>query len=262
MTTRIAMWSGPRNISTAMMRSWENRQDTKVVDEPFYAYYLQESGIKHPMVDEVISSQSTDWQDVVDALTTQVVVENIFYQKHMTHHILAGCDLSWTEGVKNCFLIRDPLYVVNSYAKKRDDITVEDIGIKRQYELYEEISKLSGQKIPVLDSKATLLEPKKTLQQLCLEFEIPFLDSMMSWPEGKRDSDGVWGEHWYQAVEGSTGWQKFQKQEIILGRELQRVVDESLEYYKALLVFTGVDPDIQTGLASKKIIGSPVWFFI
>ncbi|MFT7684824.1 MAG: hypothetical protein ACI9FB_000165 [Candidatus Azotimanducaceae bacterium] len=237
-TTRIAMWSGPRNISTAMMRSWENRMDTVVVDEPFYAYYLNESGIKHPMVEEVIRSQSTCWKDIVDLLTKQVIEENIYYQKHMTHHILDNSDMSWTKDVTNCFLIRDPLYVVNSYAKKRDNITIEDIGVKRQFELFEEISGISGQKIPLIDSRAMLLDPKNTLLNLCSIFEIPFLESMMSWPVGKRDSDGIWGEHWYQAVEASSGWQEFEEQDIKLSRKHQRVADESMAYYRALSELT------------------------
>jgi len=237
-TKRIAMWSGPRNISTAMMRSWENREDTKVVDEPFYAYYLKESGIEHPMFEEVINNQPTCWQDIVETLTMREIEEDIYYQKHMTHHIFDNGDLSWTKEVKNCFLIRDPLYVVNSYAQKRSDVSIEDIGIKRQYELYEEISRISGQKIPVIDSRATLIKPKETLQALCSKFEIPFLETMMSWPEGKRDSDGIWGEHWYEAVEASTGWQKFKEQNIQLSPKQQRVADESADYYQALFRLT------------------------
>jgi len=232
------MWSGPRNISTAMMRSWENREDTKVVDEPFYAYYLKESGIEHPMFEEVINNQPTCWQDIVETLTMREIEEDIYYQKHMTHHIFDNGDLSWTKEVKNCFLIRDPLYVVNSYAQKRSDVSIEDIGIKRQYELYEEISRISGQKIPVIDSRATLIKPKETLQALCSKFEIPFLETMMSWPEGKRDSDGIWGEHWYEAVEASTGWQKFKEQNIQLSPKQQRVADESADYYQALFRLT------------------------
>jgi hypothetical protein len=237
-TKRIAMWSGPRNISTAMMRSWENREDTKVIDEPFYAHYLKQSGIEHPMFEEVINNQPTSWQDIVATLTTREIDESIYYQKHMTHHIFNDCDLSWTKDVKNCFLIRDPLYVVHSYAQKRDDISIEDIGIKRQFELYEEISHISGQKMPVIDSRATLIKPKETLQVLCSKFEIPFLDTMMSWPKGKRGSDGIWGQHWYQAVEASTGWQKFKEQNIQLSPKQQRVADESADYYKALLALT------------------------
>lgn len=238
MTKRIAMWSGPRNISTAMMRSWENREDTKVVDEPFYAYYLKESGIEHPMFKKVIDDQPTCWQDIVETLTMREIEEDIYYQKHMTHHIFDNGDLSWTKDVSNCFLIRDPLYVVNSYAKKRSDVSIEDIGIKRQYELYEEISRISGQAIPVIDSRATLIKPRETLQVLCSKFEIPFLETMMSWPEGKRDSDGIWGEHWYEAVEASTGWQKFKEQDIQLSPKLQRVADESADYYQALFRLT------------------------
>ena len=128
MTIRIAMWSGPRNISTAMMRAFENRDDTVVVDEPFYAYYLQKTGLPHPMAEDIIRSQSTDWTVVADQMSVAPVDSGVFYQKQMTHHILKEMDMSWTENLQNCFLIRDPKSVVKSYSLKMDSISQDDIG--------------------------------------------------------------------------------------------------------------------------------------
>jgi len=235
MTIRIAMWSGPRNISTAMMRAFEHRQDTCVVDEPFYAYYLRTTGIDHPMGELVIQSQPGNWKSIAEHLSTRDCEQEIYYQKHMTHHMLDEVDLDWTRGLVNCFLIRHPKYVVNSYSKKRASISEDDIGIKRQYELYKEISDLSAQDIPVIDARLFLQAPEASLRKLCEQIGITFTDDMLSWPPGRRDSDGVWASHWYEAVEKSTGFQPFEEPEIDLSPEYQAVVDEAQEYYDLLL---------------------------
>lgn len=235
MTIRIAMWSGPRNISTAMMRAFENRADTQVVDEPFYAYYLHETGIEHPMASEIINSQSIDGVAIASALSSQTVNTEVYYQKHMTHHMLRGIDMSWTGELQNCFLIRDPRYVVNSYAKKRDTITQDDIGIRRQYELFLEITEITSREIPVVDARRFLMDPETSLRRLCTGFNIEFSSKMLSWPEGRRDSDGVWASHWYEAVEHSTGFQAFEEPVIHLTAQQQRVADEADEYYQLLL---------------------------
>ena len=167
MTLRLAMWSGPRNISTAMMRAFENRPDTQVVDEPFYACYLHCAGVRHPMQDEVLASQPTDWETVARQLTEDSIPADVYYQKHMTHHMLPNVDLAWARQLTHCFLIRNPYQVVGSYAQKRETVTVDDIGIKRQYELYREIIDITGQDVPVLDARATLLDPETTLRALC-----------------------------------------------------------------------------------------------
>jgi len=234
-TKRIAMWSGPRNISTAMMRSFENRPDCMVVDEPFYACYLAETGIDHPMKDEVIASQPVSWHQVAQELSVSACDRPIWYQKHMTHHMLKHVDLSWTRHLKHCFLIRDPFEVVNSYAQKRETVTAEDIGIVRQLELYDEISGLCGQEIPVVDAESILLDPEKSLPALCDALEIPFATEMLHWPAGRRHSDGVWAPHWYHQVEQSTGFEPWREREIVLDPEQQCVAEESLPAYRALL---------------------------
>ena len=235
MTLRLAMWSGPRNISTAMMRAFENRIDTVVVDEPFYAYYLQRTGLDHPMRDEVIASQPGDWRQVVKELCEQDCEADIFYQKHMTHHMLDEIDLDWTRELKHCFLIRDPELVVNSYIKKRESVTAEDIGMQRQAELYAEISAITGHEIPVIDASRFLARPGAHLEKLCDLLGIAFSSSMLEWPPGRRQSDGVWASHWYQNVEKSTGFAPVSSECVELDTAQREVVKESRPYYETLL---------------------------
>jgi hypothetical protein len=229
------MWSGPRNISTAMMRAFENREDTVVVDEPFYAYYLQATGLSHPMAQEVIRSQPTAWSVVTEALSVAPVSADVFYQKHMTHHMLREIDLSWTSNLKNCFLIRDPKPVVKSYSLKVNSVTQDDIGIIRQFELYEEISAITGQDMPVIDARQFLKDPQSGLRRLCDQCAIPYSGKMLSWPEGRRETDGVWASHWYGAVENSTGFQPAPDSPITLTPGQQKIADEANEYYQLLL---------------------------
>jgi len=234
MTTRIAMWSGPRNISTAMMRSWENRVDCSVVDEPFYAHYLAQTKSPHPMFSEIIDSQPTNFAAVAANMSEGQCDTSLQYQKHMTHHMLAGCDLNWTKSLQHCFLIRDPAYVVNSYTNSRGECSAEDIGIKRQYELFVEIGKITGQQIPVVDSPSVLKDPKRILRTLCESLNLEFDEGMLKWPAGSRESDGVWASHWYHSVDASNGFGKPKDAEFSLSRSQLEVVEEVMPYYTKL----------------------------
>jgi hypothetical protein len=207
MTIRIAMWSGPRNISTAMMRAFENRDDTSVSDEPFYAAYLAETGLDHPMRDEVLASQPTDWRVVAAEMAGPAPGgAPIWYQKHMTHHMLPGFGLEWTDACANAFLIRPPEQVLASYTQKRAQVTLDDIGTVRQAELFDHVAAGLGRAPPVIEGSSVLVDPRGTLTRLCEELGIPFSEKMLSWPAGRRDSDGVWAPAWYDAVERSTGF--------------------------------------------------------
>ena len=201
------MWSGPRNISTAMMRAFENRPDTAVVDEPFYAVWLAKSGADHPMREAVLAAQPTDPTEVIAALTGPVPGGlAVFYQKHMTHHADADLDLAWTARCRNAFLIRAPEEVVASYVVRRGEANLDDIGFVRQAELFEREADRLGAAPPVIDARDVLADPRGTLGALCAALDIPFLDEMLSWPAGKRATDGVWAPAWYDAVERSTGF--------------------------------------------------------
>jgi len=244
---RIAMWSGPRNISTAMMRSWENRSDTAVVDEPFYACFLQATGIVHPMQEEVLASQSTNWDTVVDqVLTTDLSTslptglsaghatrQAIQYQKHMTQHMVSELNEEWFSTLRHAFLIRHPAEVVASYAQKRDQVNAEDIGFARQREIFE-LAQSLGFEPPVIESRDVLMNPGASLRLLCSALDVPFDEHMLSWPVGTRESDGVWAPHWYESVENSTHFAPYVEKEISLNRQQQNVVDECLDDYLAL----------------------------
>ena len=188
------MWSGPRNISTAMMRAFENRGDTAVVDEPFYAAYLAATGIDHPMRDAVLASQPTDFSAAVATLL-RPVAEAIQYQKHITTHMLPSFDLGWMAQCRSAFLVRDPARVVASYASKRETVTLADIGVARQWELFEREADRLGAPPPVLDADDVLADPARALAALCAALGITFTERMLRWPEGRRASDGVWAAH-------------------------------------------------------------------
>jgi hypothetical protein len=205
-TVRLAAWSGPRNISTALMRSWENRPDTVVVDEPLYSYYLTESGTDHPMREAVIASQCPDLEVVVAELLGPIEGEpSVHYQKHMCHHLLPQADRSWITRLRNVLLIRDPAEVVASYRRSRDTVTPEDIGVPQQVELYDDLV-AAGAEPPIIDARDFLTDPEEYLRWLCDWVRVPFAPAMLYWPAGARDSDGAWAPHWYASVWASTGF--------------------------------------------------------
>ena len=204
---RIAMWSGPRNISTAMMRSFGNRPDTSVSDEPFYAAYLAATGHRHPLRDEILASQPQDWRRVAAAMTGPVPDGRpVWYQKHMTHHMVEGFGLDWIDHVSNVFLLRSPEAVLASYVEKRQSVTLEEIGLPRQVELFERVADRLGEAPPVIDAQDVLADPSGTLSRLCARCRIVFDPAMLAWPAGRRASDGVWAPAWYDKVEASTGF--------------------------------------------------------
>lgn len=204
---RIAMWSGPRNISTAMMRSFENRPDTVVVDEPFYTAFLAETGLDHPMREAVLASRPSDRKALIEALAAPLPAgRTIQYQKHMTHHMIGDLDEAWLDGLRHAFLIRTPEAVLASYSVKRAEVTLGDIGFVEQGRIFDRIVERTGRIPPVIMGRDVLADPEGMLTKLCAELGIPFRAEMLAWPAGRRESDGVWAEHWYGAVEASTGF--------------------------------------------------------
>ena len=228
---RIAMWSGPRTLSTATMRAWENRPDTVVVDEPLYAYYLAATGIDHPGRDAILASQPTDWRTVVRALTTDDLPDGvaISYQKHMTHHVLPELDLGELEPLTHAHLIRDPRRVLASYAKVREQPTLADLGLRQQVALHR---RFGG---PVVDSDDLLRDPDGMLRRLCAALGVPFDAAMLSWPPGPRPTDGVWAPHWYASVEASTGFGPWRGDVVPdLPDHLAALADECRPFYDEL----------------------------
>lgn len=219
------MWSGPRNISTAMMRAWENRQDCVVCDEPFYACYLASTGLEHPGRREVLASQPVDWREVAANLTGSVPGNaGIWYQKHMAQHLLPEMGRAWLSGMTHAFLIRPPEEVVASYARRRDMVTPADLGFEVQAEIYRTML-AQGTNPPIILGADVLRHPEAALRALCASLEVPFDPAMLTWPAGRRDSDGVWAEHWYDQVEQSTGFAPWKPADTVLTGALQTVAD-------------------------------------
>ena len=232
---RMAMWSGPRNISTAMMRAWGNRRDTAVVDEPFYAYYLRASGKEHPGADEVIATGEIDWRKVVAQLTGPIPSgKRIFFQKHMTHHLLPEVDRQWLGAMTNCFLIRDPREVIASYIKKREEPALPDLGFMQQAEIFDFVHTRTSATPAIVDAKDVLENPIRMLRLLCEAVGVEFSQSMLSWLPGLRETDGVWAKHWYGEVARSTSFQPYRPRRAEAPAHLQEIHEHCRECYERL----------------------------
>jgi hypothetical protein len=229
------MWSGPRNISTALLRSWGNRADTLVNDEPLYAVFLSETGYDHPIAAEIIDHYETDWQRVVAGLTGEIPGgRSIYYQKHMAHHLLPGMGRDWVLELENCFLLREPREMLTSLIKIIPEPGVDDTGLPQQLEIFRMVEDRIGKPPPVLDSRDVLEDPERLLALLCAELGVEFEDSMLSWPPGSRETDGIWAPHWYGEVEKSTSFRPYRpKDEEVPGR-FEDVLRECIEIYQVL----------------------------
>lgn len=232
---RIAMWSGPRNISTAMMRAWENRGDCAVSDEPLYAHYLAATGTDHPGRAEVIAAGDTDWRRVVERLLGPIPEGRpVWYQKHMTHHLLADMDRRWIHGLSNVLLIRNPTEVVASYMDRRGTVSPEEIGLPQQIALFEEITAAQGQPPLIIDAGEFLKAPEPHLRALCRQLGVSFTERMLHWPPGARPSDGVWSPHWYSRVLQSTGFEPPRARDIHLDGQAAEVAAACRPLYERL----------------------------
>lgn len=232
---RIAIWSGPRNLSTALMYSFAARGDCAVVDEPFYGAYLNATGIDHPMRDAVIASQSTD-ASVVAAQCLGPIPQgqSLFYQKHMTMHMIPEFDRGFIKDLTNVFLIRHPARVIASYAKKREAPTLADIGFVQQAELFDEVAQMTGAAPLVVDSSDIRRAPRETLSRLCSALGIPFTENMLTWPAGPKPYDGIWAPHWYDEVWKSTGFGAAEGDLPVLTGAFGELCEAALPYYARL----------------------------
>jgi len=232
---RISMWSGPRNISTALMRSFENRPDTAVIDEPFYSFFLKNTGIKHPIYKEVIESYDPSWDNTANTLMGPIPNnKNIWYQKLMTHHWVDNQPLDWTANTINCFLIRNPKDVILSYLKIHKEVTPELIGLPQQVHIFNYITEKTN-KIPIVISSEDILKnPKLMLQKLCNLLDIPFSERMLSWPTGARDSDGIWGKYWYKNVVKTSSFSKPLNKDEKISEQFSSLLDGCNVYYRQI----------------------------
>tara|TARA_B100001287_G_C22680324_1_gene529966 strand:+ start:936 stop:1646 length:711 start_codon:yes stop_codon:yes gene_type:complete len=230
----ISCWSGPRNISTALMRSWSSRKDTFVTDEPFYGYYLKETKLKHPMHKEIINKYSSNYNEIVNYLVGEIPKnKKIWYQKHMAHHILDLSSIDWISYCENCILLRHPEEVISSYTKKNKLNSVEELGYLQQYEIVNFLKKINKSFI-IIDSKELLNNPEKTLSDWCQKINIKFDKSMLTWKEGHHINDGIWWKRWYNNVVKTTGFHKYEKKDINIEKKYDSIYNESMKYYSYL----------------------------
>ena len=223
------MWSGPRNLSTAMMYAFGNRADFAVWDEPFYAPYLAATGFDHPMKAEILAAHETDPAKVAArCLDTTPAQKPHFYMKHMPHHMLPDFPLDWAKDCVNIHLIRHPARVIASYGAKRDHMDMDDIGFAQQSALHARIGGL------VIDSADIRADPDAMLRKLCDAIDLTFDPAMLSWPAGPRADDGVWARHWYNAVHRSTGFAGAEGPIPHLEGREKALLDQALPYYQAL----------------------------
>lgn len=235
---RIAMWSGPRNLSTALMYAFAARGDCAVWDEPFYAAYLAATGIDHPMAPQVIAAGEPDPAKVAAACLGPIPqAQSLFYQKHMTLHMIDDFERGFMLGLTNVFLIRHPARVVASYAQKRESPTLADLGFVQQARLFHQVADWMGEPPIVVDSHDIRAAPRQTLSALCAALKIPFTEAMLHWPAGPKPFDGVWAPHWYNAVHQSTGLDAPEGPLPALSPDFQALADEAMPYYERLASF-------------------------
>ena len=233
----VACWSGPRNISTALMRSWSSRKDTYVTDEPFYAYYLKETQINHPMHKKIINRYLSDYDEIVDYLINKVPNQkHIWYQKHMAHHLIDLTKIDWIKKCENCILLRHPREVISSYTAKNKLNSITELGYPQQFEIAKFL-KESNQRFKIIDSEDLLKNPKKILSDWCESINIKFDQSMLQWKKGSHPNDGIWWQHWYNNVIETSGFQKYQKKDISIENKYDSIYNDSMEYYNYLKGF-------------------------
>ena len=233
----VACWSGPRNISTALMRSWSSRKDTFVTDEPFYAYYLKETQNNHPMREKIINHYLSDYNEIVNYLINEVPnKKNIWYQKHMAHHLIDLSKIDWIKKYENCILLRHPKKVISSYTAKNKLNSVKELGYPQQFEIVKFL-KDSNQSFKIIDSEDLLKNPKKVLLDWCQSINVKFDESMLRWKRGSHPNDGIWWPHWYNNVIETTGFQKYQKKDISIENKYDSIYNNSMKYYNYLKGF-------------------------
>ncbi len=233
-TLRISIWSGPRNISTAMMYSFAQRADTRVVDEPLYGYYLAQTNARdyHPGADEVLATQETDGPTVIEEIILGPCDRPILFLKSMTHHV-EGLDWGFMQKLCNVMLIRQPSEVLTSYAKNVHDVSLRDTGFAEQIAIFDYLQS-HGQRPPVLDAKEVLLNPRGVLGKLCDQIGIPFDEAMLTWPAGPRPEDGAWAKYWYHSIHRSTGFQQYKPKDEPLPEHLLPLLEVCRPLYDRL----------------------------
>lgn len=238
MTIRIAMWSGPRNISTALMRSFGARADTVVSDEPFYGCYLRYSGAPHPLAADIIAAMDCDWRSVAAALTGPPrEPAPIWYQKHMAHHMIGAVQPDDLAGIRHAFLIRAPERMIASYLAKRETVSAPELGLAAQRAFFEREADRHGHAPPVVDAADVRRDAAGTLRALCIALDIPWDPAMLAWAPGLRPTDGIWATHWYQRVMMTIGFETGEEAPVNIPATARPVLDACRPDYLALRRF-------------------------
>ena len=234
MTLRINCWSGPRNVSTALMRSFAQRPDTRAVDEPLYGHYLKTTGAPHPGRDELVQILETDATKIIDGLILAPCDRPVLFMKQMVHHLTSDLDLSFLDLCVNVLLIRDPAEVIASLVHQLPQPTMRDVGLERQVVLFRELRD-AGQDPPVLDARQLLLDPEAVLKELCNRIGLAWDPAMLSWPAGPHPEDGVWAKYWYDNVEKSSGFEPYRQRSRVVPDSCQDLLAECRRHYEELI---------------------------
>ncbi len=229
---RINLWSGPRNVSTALMYSFAQRPDTRVVDEPLYAHYLRVSGADHPGAQEVLAAMETDGERVVETVILGPCDRPVVFFKQMAHHLVA-LDHGFLARTTNVLLVRDPEEMLPSLINQIPNPVLRDTGLAAQSALLAELLSL-GQDPPVLEARELLRDPEGVLGELCRRLGIPFFAEMLRWRAGARPEDGVWAPHWYHNVHRSTGFEAYRPKTAPFPAQLRPLLAECKPHYAAL----------------------------
>lgn len=238
MTIRISMWSGPRNISTAMMRSFGARADTYVSDEPFYGAYLKDTGFAHPMAEEIIDAMDCNWESLTRTLNGDPADGSaIWYQKHMPSEMVGPVGIGDLTDHRHAFLIRDPARMIASYDKKMEEVTFEDMGVERLHLFFRMEADRLGYAPPVVEGADILDAPGPMLEALCQALSVPFDPAMLAWEPGRRDTDGVWAPHWYNRVEESTGFEGNDRGPVEIPAGYEALYERCRPHYEALKAY-------------------------
>lgn len=236
MTLRINCWSGPRNVSTALMRSFSQRSDTRVVDEPLYGHYLATTDAPHPKRAELVRVLETDAGKIVEEIILGPCERDVLFMKQMVHHLVPDLDLTFLDACTNVLLIRDPAEVIASLVHQLPHPTMRDIGFRREVELFEDL-RARGQEPAVLDARTLLSDPERTLRALCETLGLAWDAAMLSWPAGRRPEDGPWGEYWYDSLWLSTGFEPYRERSREVPEALRSLLDEARSCYEHLARF-------------------------